>query len=86
MLIWMDSYASYNARRHCPMVVCTLPMLLILDVSFPEASRALGSGGLDRSDVDLGGPLMMHSIARRHCSRRECPPSFIGMCAVSVSR
>jgi hypothetical protein len=50
----MDSYASYSARRHCPIVVCTLPMLLILDVSFPEAYGALGSGGLGRSDVALG--------------------------------
>jgi hypothetical protein len=40
--------------------VCTLPMLLILGLRgrhLPEAYGALGSGGLERSDVDLGGCL-----------------------------
>lgn len=51
----------------------------------PEASGALGSGGLERSDVDLGGLLTRHSIAQRHCSRRgEDLPSHIGMWTVSM--
>lgn len=41
---------------HCLITVCMLSMLLILvpGKNLPEASRALGSGGLEESDVDLG--------------------------------
>jgi hypothetical protein len=55
----MDGCERHSARRHCPIVVCALLMLLIQEPNrhpYPETSGAPGSGGqFKRSDFDLGG-------------------------------
>jgi len=68
---------------HCLITVCMLSMLLILvpGKNLPEVSRALGSGGLEESGVDLGGPFTRHSIAQGTALCWDHPLSYNDNCA-----